>query len=165
MGQTVECVKCENLKDAVEVYIHQRLEDQIAYYEQKSSRNKKTYYALSIAAIAANAMIPVVSVFLPSATIPKLIITLLSASAAIVSSVLILFNARDLWAKYRLSATRLQAFRHQYFTRSGIFAGLDEEQAFQRLVEVSEQQIQEENSSWEIILQNVRINTTAQGEP
>ena len=142
--------------DAIEAYIHQRLEDQIDYYEKKSAHNKKLYYSLSIGAIVANAMIPVAAVFLPSATIPKLIITLLSAIAAMISSILILFNARDLWAKYRRNASRLQAFRHQYFTRSGLFAGMDDEQAFLRLVELSEQHLQEENSSWEIMTQACR---------
>ena len=164
MNGPAEYTKCETRKDAVEAYIHQRLEDQINYYERKSARNKKVYFSLSIAAIVANAMIPVVSVFLPSATIPKLIITLLSAVAAMVSSSLILINARDLWAKYRLNASRLQAFRHQYCTRSGIFAGMDDEQAFQRLVEACEQQMQEENSNWESALQNVRASTSGKGE-
>lgn len=143
-----------NRQEEREAYIHGRLEDQIDYYERKSLHNKKVYYGLSIAAIVANAMIPVVSVFLPSATVPKLIITILSSAAAVVSSILVLFNARDLWAKYRLNATRLQAYRHQYYTRSGIFAGMEEEDAFQRLVAVCEQQMQEESSSWETMLQN-----------
>ena len=163
MSEPMDCTRCESRKDAIEAYIHQRLEDQIDYYEKKSSQNKKVYYALSIAAISANAMIPVVSVFLLSATIPKLIITLLSAVAAMVSSILILFNARELWAKYRLNASRLQAFRLQYYTRSGIFAGMDDEQAFLRLVEVSEQQMQEENSDWESTLKNIRVSTGTKG--
>lgn len=163
MSETTACPGYTSRKEAMEAYLHQRLEDQIGYYEKKSSRNKRTYYALSIAAIAANAMIPVVSVFLPSATIPKLIITLLSAVAAMVSSILILFNARELWAKYRLNASRLQALRHQYYTRSGIFAGMDEEQAFQQLVALCEQQMQEENTSWETTLQNASRSTNGKG--
>lgn len=158
MNAQMEWNGYKSRQEAMEAYVHQRLEDQIDYYEKKSAYNKKLYFSLSIAAIAANAMIPVVSVFLPSATVPKLMITILSAIAAMISSILILLNARGLWGKYRLNASRLQAFRYQYYTRSGIFAGLDDEQAFQRLVEVSEQQLQEENTDWESVLQNSNLN-------
>ena len=158
MNEQMQWNSCQDRREEMEAYVHQRLEDQINYYEKKSAYNKKLYFSLSIVAIGANAMIPVVSVFLPTATIPKLIITLLSAVAAMISSILILLNARGLWGKYRLNATRLQSLRYQYYTRSGIFAGLEDEQAFQRLVELSEQQMQEENADWESVLQNSQMN-------
>ena len=164
MSETEERTGQESRRETIEAYVHQRLEDQIDYYERKSARNKKLYFALSAAAIAANAMIPVVSVFLPSATGPKLIITLLSAVAVMMSSFLILFNTRELWGKYRMSAARLQSFRYQYYTRSGMFAGLDDEQAFLKLVEMSEQQLQEENSDWGSMLHNARSSISGKGE-
>lgn len=139
---------------AREVYIQKRIQAQIDYYEDKSSHNKKIYYALSVAAILANALIPVVSVFLPSATLPKLAITLLSSCAAVVSSVLVLFNAKDLWTKYRHNASRLTALLHQYYAGTGAFAGLDQDEAFHLLTRMSEQEMEEENKGWENMFQH-----------
>lgn len=139
---------------AREVYIQKRIQAQIDYYEAKSTRNKKTYYALSVAAILANALIPVVSAFLPSATLPKLIITSLSSCAAVISSVLVLFNAKDLWTKYRHNASRLTALLHQYYAGTGVFAALDKDQAFHLLTRLSEQEMEEENKRWESMFEH-----------
>lgn len=134
--------------DEREIYIRRRIEDQIAYYESKSQYNKNIYYRISIAAIVASALVPVVSVFMPSDIVPKLIITLLSATTTILTSVQVLFNAKDLWTKYRLNVSRLTAFLHQYYAHSGPFAGHSEEEAFQLLVELSEAQMADENKGW-----------------
>lgn len=131
-----------------EAYIRHRIEDQIAYYESKSQYNKTLYYRISIAAVVASALVPVVSVFMPSDIVPKLIITLLSATTTILTSIQVLFNAKDLWTKYRANATRLTAFLHQYYAHSGPFAGLGEEEAFQLLVQMSEAQMEDENKGW-----------------
>lgn len=89
---------------------------------------------------------------MPSELIPKLIITSLSSCAAIFSSVLILFNAKDLWTKYRTNASRLTALLHQYYSQSGVFVDMDAEEAFQQLVRLTESQLEEENRGWGILL-------------
>ncbi len=134
--------------DARESYIRSRIEDQIAYYESKSQYNKKIYYATSILAVVTSALVPVVSVFMPSDIVPKLIITLLSATTTILTSLQVLFNAKDLWTKYRFNASRLTACLHQYYSHSGPFAGHSEEEAFQLLVQMSEAQMEDENKGW-----------------
>lgn len=140
--------------DRREAYIKHRIEDQIAYYEAKSAYNKKIYFRLSILIIIANAAIPVVSLYLPSGeyTVPKLIIACLSAGAAVLTSVLTLYGAKDLWSKYRTNASRLTAYLHQYYSASGPFAELGEEEAFRLLVTLCEAQMETENKSWETLL-------------
>lgn len=140
--------------DKRQAYIHSRIEDQIAYYEAKSSYNKRLYYCLSVAAVVANSAVPVVSLFLPSSKsgefpAAKLAVLLLSACAAVITSMLTLFNAKDLWNKYRNNANRLQALLHQYYSGSGVFEDMEEEQAFRLLVRLSEDQMEEENKGWE----------------
>ena len=134
-----------------EAYICGRIEEQIAYYENKSRYNKRLYFVISITAILANALIPVVSVFLPSGElgVPKFIITCLSACAAVLSSVLVLFNAKDLWTRYRFSASRLTSLLHQFYSRSGVFDSMEDDEAFRLLVKLSEAQMENENKDWE----------------
>lgn len=142
--------KCYNAQTpAPEAYICARLEDQIAYYEKKSLQNKRIYYIVSIVSIVANALIPIISIFLTSNTLPKVLITCLSSCTAILSSILVLFNAKDLWTKYRISASRLTALLHQYYSHSGRFAELEERQAFLLLVQLSESQMENEIKGWE----------------
>ena len=85
--------------DPESAYICARIEGQIAYYEKKSAQNKKLYHMLSILSIVANALVPVLSVFLKTADgseIIKLLITIISSFAAVTASILVLFNAKEL---------------------------------------------------------------------
>lgn len=134
-----------------DTYIHSRIEEQISYYERKSQHNKKIYYALSILTILANATVPILSIYLPSAAGAihlKAMIAALSSCATVFSSIMVLFNAKELWTKYRINASRLTSFLHQYYSRSGIFAELDDESAFRLLVQMSEAQMEGENKDW-----------------
>lgn len=138
-----------------EAYIHSRVEEQISYYERKSQQNKKIYYALSILTILANAVVPILSIYLPSAAGAvhlKAAIAALSSCATVFSSVMALLGAKDLWTKYRTNAGRLTSFLHQYYSRSGIFAELGDEEAFRLLVRMSEAQIESENKDWGTML-------------
>lgn len=134
-----------------ETYIRHRIEEQISYYESKSRYNKKIYYTFSILTILANAAVPILSIYLPSApgtTHLKAMIAAFSSCATVFSSIMVLFNAKDLWTKYRLNASRLTSFLHQYYSRSGVFAKLDDEDAFRLLVQMSEAQMENENKDW-----------------
>lgn len=135
-----------------EAYIRFRIEDQINYYEKKSQYNKKIYYIISMATIIANAMIPIISIFLPTSTGPKLIITGISAFNAILTGALTMFGAKELWGKYRQNASRITALLHQYYAHSGIFADKGEDEAFKLLVNLCEAKMEEENNGWENII-------------
>ena len=132
-------------------YICSRIEDQIAYYEKQSARNKRLYHLLSALAIVANACIPVISIYIKTAdgneTI-KTIITVLSSCATVFTSLLVLFNAKELWAKYRGSASFLTSLLHQYYTGTSTFEDLDDEAAFRMLARLSESHLSSESSSW-----------------
>ena len=137
--------------DTMSAYICQRIEGQIAYYEAKSARNKKLYHVLSALAIIANALVPVISVFLKTANGNdglKFIITALSSSALIATSLLTLFNAKELWTKYRRSATDLTSLLHQYYTRTGMFDDMTDRDAFRLLAKLTETRLDEESKNW-----------------
>ncbi len=142
----------QEAQDPRKAYICSRIEDQIDYYEKKSSWNKRLYYGLSVAAITANALVPVLSLFIVTethgSTVIKVLVTALSSLAVVISTLLTLFSAKELWAKYRSSASSLTSLLHQYYTRTGAFEGLEDEQAFLMLAKLSETHFNEESKAW-----------------
>lgn len=138
-------------RDARSAYICSRIEDQIAYYEKQSARNKRLYHLLSALAIVANACVPVLSIYIKTAdgneTI-KTIITILSSCATVFTSFLILFNAKELWAKYRNSASFLTSLLHQYYTGTSAFEDVEGDAAFRLLARLSESHLNSESSKW-----------------
>lgn len=137
--------------DPQAAYICTRIEDQIAYYEAKSAHNKRLYYVMSAMSIVANALVPVFSVFLKTADGDegiKVIITLLSSFSVVVTSLLVMFNAKELWSRYRSSASGLTSLLHQYYTRTGVFEELEDQAAFRLLAKLAESQFAEENKGW-----------------
>ena len=136
-----------------EAYVIHRIEEQLSYYEAKSTSNKKLYYRISIATIVLNALIPIVSLFLPSADlIPKLIITSISSVTTILTGILALTGTKELWMKYRNNASCLTATLHQYYAHTGAFAEKSPEEAFLLLSAICEAQMQEENKQWDQML-------------
>lgn len=132
-----------------DAYVIHRIEEQITYYESKSSQNKKLYFRISIATIILNAMIPIISLFLPSADlVPKLSITIISSVTTILSSIMALTGTKELWTKYRSNASHLTAKLHQYYAKTGPFAGKNEEEAFHLLAAVCEAQMEDEYNQW-----------------
>ena len=141
--------------DVENAYICQRIEGQIAYYEAKSAQNKKLYHVFSAFTIVANAMVPVCSVFLKTADGNeglKLLIAALSSFALIATSLLVLFNSKELWNKYRRSANTLSSLLHQYYTHTGVFEGMGAEEAFRLLAKMAETCLDEENKEWSTML-------------
>lgn len=148
----------QDASDAQAIYICSRIQGQIDYYEAKSARNKRLYHILSIIAIIANALVPICSVFLETADGSKGIkvtIAALSSFALVVTSLLTLLNARELWTKYRRSASSLTSLLHQYYTRTGLFEEMADQEAFRLLAKLSENHFDEENKTWgELLKQN-----------
>ncbi len=141
--------------NAEAAYICRRIEGQIEYYEEKSARNKKLYHILSACSIVANALVPVCSVFLKTADGNegmKFLIAALSSLALIATSLLVLFNAKELWNKYRRSASSLTSLLHQYYARTGLFDELGEQEAFRLLAKMAETYLDEENKEWSTLL-------------
>lgn len=138
-------------QDNRSAYICSRIEDQIAYFEKQSVRNKRLYYLFSALAIIMNACVPVFSLYIKTADgneTVKTVITILSSCATVCTSLLILFNAKELWMKYRHSASVLTSLLHQYYTGTGTFEDTDGEEAFRLLARLSEEHLNTENSSW-----------------
>ena len=153
MAQATTIADCYQTGSSREAYVLHRIEGQISYYERKSSIYKKRYFRFSIATIVLNAMIPILSLFLPDANlVPKMIITVISSITTILTGVLAITGTKELWMRYRTNASGLTATLHQYYAQTGIFAGKTPEEAFLLMSSVCEAQMQDEYKQWDQIL-------------
>ena len=78
------------------------------YYHNKCTALRKEYYWLSGISIVINAVIPILSMGIESTGVLKYAIAALSASASVMSSILLLRKTKDTWIKYRSTYEKLK---------------------------------------------------------
>lgn len=126
-------------------YIETRLKEQMDYYHNKCKKLRKEYYCLSGISIVINAIIPVLSMGIESDGILKYIIALLSATASILSSFLLLRKTKDTWIKYRRTYERLKKEKVLFETSSGKYKTASEED----FILACEEILESEHTAWE----------------
>ena len=135
-------------KARIDCYIKNRLLSQIEWYDIKSNDFQKKYKRISILTVILNGLIPIIILLADYGLIIKLIIALISSTTAVLTSVQILNNYKDLWVQYRTNCSLLKSILHQFYTGSGEFANRDEDDRFSLLVELSERYLTSEFSQW-----------------
>lgn len=132
-----------------EKYIETRLQDQIEWYDRKSSENQKKFKHLRAAEIAAAALIPFLSGI--SASLPfvrlagTVIIGLLGLIVTIIASLLSLGRYHEQWVEYRITCENLKKEKLLFQTRVEPY---DTEDAFRLLVQRVENLVSKENTNW-----------------
>ncbi len=122
-------------------YLENRLEDQIEWYSQKSSRCKHLFWALRGIEIAIAALIPALFHF----ELIKGYIPLLGAIVVILIGLLSLFKLQENWFLYRTTSEELKHHKYLYMTNTEPYSTEDN---FSMLVENVESLISKENSLW-----------------
>lgn len=148
-----------------EEYLKQRLDDQIDWYDRKSSWNQKWYKRLQVILLVAAATIPFLSGYVsevPAAEsgLPwvKISIGLLGVAIAAIAAVLGLYNFQENWIKYRTTCESLKKEKYKFLT--GVLP-YDDDNAFTLLVEHVEGLISKENTDWSQQLQNAKEKSNA----
>ena len=129
-------------------YIHDRLDDQIAWYDSKSSRNQRLFKRLRMAEIVAAAAIPVLTAFVdPERPLVTVSIGVLGAAVAVIAGAMGLYQFERLWVEYRTTCEGLRKEKYLFLTGSEPF---DRELAdnFRLLVQRVESLVSKENTSW-----------------
>jgi hypothetical protein len=127
-------------------YLDNRLEDQIKWYDGKSSKNQKVFKRLQLVTIVAAACIPFISGYLSSGPdYLKYVVGILGMLVAIATAVNSLYKFQENWIAYRTTCESLQHEKYLYTTSTKPYTGTD---AFNLLVERVELLISKENSSW-----------------
>jgi len=135
-----------------EDYIKERLDNQIAWYDRKSSFNQKKYKKYKRLEFIIAATIPVITTL--TAIIPHdLLEKILLISAAFGGIILVVINKTlelenyfKFWKEYRTTCESLQYERALYLTRSEPY---DEEDAFPALVQKVESILSKETQRWQ----------------
>ncbi len=130
-------------------YFEERLENEIAWYEKKSKRNKQYYYLLRVIELISAALIPFLINYLTGNTgLLKSAIETLSILVLITTGMISIFQFRELWTEYRTNAESLKHEKYLYLSSSNPY---DREDKFKLLVERVEKLISIEHSRWQDI--------------
>ena len=133
-------------------YIKERLDNQISWYDRKSSINQRKYKKYKRLEFIIAATIPVITTL--TAIIPNDILEkVLLMSAAFGGIILVVINKTleledyfKFWKEYRTTCEALQYERALYLTRSEPY---DEEDAFPLLVQKVESILSKETQRWQ----------------
>ncbi len=128
-----------------EDYIEQRLNDQIGWYDRKSSTNQHWFKRLRFAEIVAAATIPFLSGFVDNSFPIKIAIGALGVVVAVIASLLGLLQLQERWIEYRATAESLRKEKFLFLTQTDPY-GKDD--AFHLLVQRVEALLSKENTEW-----------------
>ena len=131
-----------------EEYLENRVEQQINWYDRKSTYNKNWFYSLQIIVLVMSAAVPVVSIL---STVFESIwirvgIGILGAIAAIATGIISVYQFRKNWIEYRTTAESLKYEKYMFKTKTGLYT---ESGTFPVFVERIEALISKEHKNWE----------------
>jgi hypothetical protein len=128
-----------------EEYIKQRLDDQIGWYDRKSTANQRWFKRLRFAEIVAAATIPFLSGFADNSFPIKIAIGALGVFIAVIASVLGLLQLQVHWMQYRATAELLRKEKFLFLTQTDPY---DKDDAFHLFVQRVEALLSKENIEW-----------------
>lgn len=127
-------------------YLANRVDNQIDWYDKKSSWNQSMFKRLQILQIIAAASIPILAGFITPETIDmKHIVAGIGALIAIISGILSLYKFQENWIQYRTVSESLKRQKYLFLTKTYPYHTDD---AYHVLVENVENLISQENSKW-----------------
>lgn len=127
-----------------ERYLAERVDDQLDWYNQKSTTNKNLYLRLQCFALVAGSLIPLIALSFDTVE-ARIAVAIIGALTAVVSGLLSLFQYRDLWVDYRSTAELLKREKYLYLANA---APYDVGNAFPVFVNNVESILLSENSQW-----------------
>lgn len=127
-------------------YLSQRVDDQINWFDQKSSSYKKLHMRLRALEIILALTIPVYAIFQDGHIFAVLLLSGISSMVvAAIASILTLYKFQENWIEYRAIAEALKYEKFLYLTRSGCYRN---EALFPDFVERIEGILSKENARW-----------------
>ena len=128
-------------------YLEKRLDDQINWYSNKSTQNKKYHIRGNVASIVCSALISLLAGFdLGNQTGKNAILGILGTTIAIITGLASLLKYQDKWTEYRTTAETLTQEKMMYNTLTGPYD--NQAEPFKTLVSRVENIISKENSTW-----------------
>jgi hypothetical protein len=129
-----------------EEYLQERLDDQIKWYDEKSSWNQTWFKRLRTLEIFFAVAIPfLISHITGDSGLLKLVAGAMGIVVALVAGLVTLYKFQENWVEYRATAETLKHEKYLYLTQSSPYNGND---AFHLLVATVESAISKENTAW-----------------
>jgi hypothetical protein len=122
----------------------ERLEDQISWYDRKSSSNQRIYKRIKVTEIVAAAVIP----FLPALQLPHAdwIAGGLGVVITVLEGLLHLNQYQQNWIAYRSTCESLKHEKYVYIAKASPYAGVADARAL--LAERVESLVSQEHAKW-----------------
>ncbi|MGB5912466.1 MAG: DUF4231 domain-containing protein [Promethearchaeia archaeon] len=139
-----------------EEYWKGRYEDQIQWYEKKSTHNKKRYQYVQFSVIIFSALTPLLIAMdfvFEAFNILKWISIFTSVAIAILVSTLRIFKFQDHWVNYRTTAELLKKEQHLYKANTGGYDKVQDKRAL--FVKRVESLISQAHTEWVEKYQNI----------
>jgi len=123
-----------------------RLEDQLAWYDAKSTYCQKWYKRLKFLQVALAVSIPVTSHLDPG--VAKWVTSIAGALIAILEAVQHMNQYSTLWVTYRSTAEHLKHEKYLFLSAAGPYKGLTNAERLVTLAERVEEQVSTEHANW-----------------
>ena len=128
----------------------ERLDDQIAWYDDRSGRNQRCYKVMKITVIVLAALIPLLSgLNIPSialAGVPAWVLGILGALIAIIEGIQQVGQYHENWISYRSTVESLKQEKFLYLAKAGAYAAAADPHVL--LAERIKSLISQEHAKW-----------------
>ncbi|HEX6684594.1 MAG TPA: DUF4231 domain-containing protein [Candidatus Limnocylindrales bacterium] len=142
-----------------ELYIAERLSPFQDWYDTQSKKAKSMHLWMRTVAVVGGVLVPVL--INSSWQFSKLVTTVVSLIVAVAISLESVYHYREQWKNYR-STEQLLGHERMYFqTKTGVYSGLDENEAFKVFVERVEDLIATENAATLNVMTHAAATTGA----
>ena len=131
------------------LYLTERLDDQINWYDRKSAMNKKWHQLGQTALIILAVLVTLSGMITYDSKDPfwlRYVVPVIGALIALITGVLSLNKYQENWMAYRTTSETLKHEKFLFLTKT---APYDTPEAFNRLVNRVETLISKENSNWQ----------------
>ncbi|MCL6611028.1 MAG: DUF4231 domain-containing protein [Peptococcaceae bacterium] len=129
-----------------EQYITERLDNQIEWYDKKSTWNQYWFKRLKTLELLLSASIPAAIGYVAEQPWLKIYIAMAGATIAIITGIHGLYNFQENWIQYRATCEMLKHEKYMFLAGSGIYT--DTQDTFCLLVDRVENIISHENINW-----------------
>ena len=131
----------------IDKYIIDRVDNQIEWYDNKSSKCQKKYKAFQITEIILAAAVPLLSGYTSVHWTIPIIIGIIGIIITVLESISKLNKYHEYWIEYRSTCEMLRYHKNLYLTHSGPYC--ESEESIENLfVRNMEQIISSENNQW-----------------
>lgn len=130
----------------IEMYLTDRVDNQIKYFSSKSALNKNYFLGFKITQLIAAALLPFSSAFITDFDSIKYVVALLGTMVTILEGILTVGKYQEKWITYRATGEALRQEKFLFLMKSGSYTGEDASTNFVNRIEMI---LGKENLGWQ----------------